>query len=64
MGMKYVVECDGLDCTNETQIDEPTNDNVEDYEWYCDPHDTDFHYCPSCAPAAKAEHSSEPYIEM
>jgi hypothetical protein len=61
--MKYLVECDGLNCINEAEIDEPTDENAEDHGWFCDPNE-DFHYCSACAPSARAELEAEPYIEM
>ncbi|KZX78265.1 hypothetical protein A3715_31745 [Oleiphilus sp. HI0009] len=64
MGLKIVVVCDGLGCKCEEEVDEPTKENIEMFEWFCDPHDSAFHYCPKCKYAAKAEIEAEPYVEM
>lgn len=63
MTIKFYIECDGIDCINESEIDEPTHDNAEDHGWFCDRNEG-YHYCPSCASAARKELEAEPYIEM
>lgn len=64
MGMKIVLECDGLNCTNSEEIDEATDENIEQFDWLSDPNESEYHYCPACAPTAKAELEAEPYIEV
>lgn len=64
MSIKIVIECDGLDCVNSREIDEDTTENIEAHEWLCDPNESEYHYCPSCAPAVKDEWEAAPYIEM
>lgn len=55
MTIEIKVECDAHGCSNETEIRDNHDSDVESEGWVVDPDDGFQHFCPSCWPKIKEE---------
>lgn len=55
MTIKIQVECDALGCSNEREIEEAHDAEIESMGWHIDPHDGWTHYCNHCWPKIEKE---------
>ena len=59
MTIKIKVECDAYQCSNETEIMDNYDSDVESEGWKVSPDCGYTHYCPSCWPKVKKEIEGE-----